>query len=405
MKELSIEEKAKRYDEALERAKEINNEQHAQPFNVMTRVFPELKEKESDDDERIRKDIISHFTKRIEGSSFDEVREKYKIWIAWLEKQVPTCLSHDDEIMIRQLTEYFTTGKGLQNTNDTVVEWLTDVKIKLEKQGEQEYIDPDTLVQQRVDALTNKVEPKFKVGDILVSDEEDRRHIYKVDAITNYDTYLLLDLEDGYTRNEPTYTSDLAMYLWTIQDAKDGDVIYLPNGNNEYYFFIFKGIENAAVKSFAHFYQYNDGTSEVEGTIDNLSSVNDVFQPATKEQRDLLFSKMKEAGYEWDAEKKELKKIKQEWSDEDEEIIVCLNNCLDELNEENGWCYVYVNNKNVELNKVRNWLKSIKDKYTWKPSEEQITWLYRAADDASENSRMKQILNELLSDLKKLKEE
>ena len=30
--------------------------------------------------------------------------------------------------------------------------------------------------------------------------------------------------------------------------------------------------------------------------------------PATKEQRDLLFAKMKEAGYEWDADKKELKK-------------------------------------------------------------------------------------------------
>ena len=31
--------------------------------------------------------------------------------------------------------------------------------------------------------------------------------------------------------------------------------------------------------------------------------------PATKEQRDLLFKKMKEAGYQWDAEKKELRKI------------------------------------------------------------------------------------------------
>ncbi len=41
----------------------------------------------------------------------------------------------------------------------------------------------------------------------------------------------------------------------------------------------------------------------------------------------------------------------------------------------------------------------------WKPSDEQITWLYRAADDASKDSRMKQILNELLSDLKKLMEE
>ena len=59
MKELSIEEKAKRYDEAIKLAKEINNEQRAQPFNVMTRVFPELKENE---DEKIRISLIKFFT-------------------------------------------------------------------------------------------------------------------------------------------------------------------------------------------------------------------------------------------------------------------------------------------------------------------------------------------------------
>jgi hypothetical protein len=44
--------------------------------------------------------------------------------------------------------------------------------------------------------------------------------------------------------------------------------------------------------------------------------------PATKEQRDLLFQKMKEAGYEWDTEKKELRKVEQKstWSEEDEKI-------------------------------------------------------------------------------------
>jgi hypothetical protein len=35
------------------------------------------------------------------------------------------------------------------------------------------------------------------------------------------------------------------------------------------------------------------------------------FYPATKEQRDLLFQKMKEAGYEWDSNKKELIRYEQ----------------------------------------------------------------------------------------------
>ena len=36
--------------------------------------------------------------------------------------------------------------------------------------------------------------------------------------------------------------------------------------------------------------------------------VIDEVTPATKEQCDLLFAKMKEAGYEWDNDKKELMK-------------------------------------------------------------------------------------------------
>lgn len=78
-------------------------------------------------------------------------------------------------------------------------------------------------------------------------------------------------------------------------------------------------------------------------------------KPATKEQRDLLFAKIKEAGYEWGAEKKELKiKLKEpdgcddniKWSDTDKLLmrldkivdcnidqLKCLNNIFDKLNE------------------------------------------------------------------------
>ena len=145
--------------------------------------------------------------------------------------------------------------------------------------------------------------PKFKVGDWIIG------------RATNNEPRQISEITDQCYKStyggQYGFSFENEMHLWTIQDAKDGDVIYLPNGNNEYYFFIFKGIENAAVMSFAHFYQYDDGTSEVKGTIDKLSSVNDVFQPATKEQHALLFAKIKEAGYEWDSDKKELKEIKQ----------------------------------------------------------------------------------------------
>ena len=80
---LSVEEKAMAYDEAIKRAKEINNEHKAQPFDVMLKVFPELKESE---DERIRK-AISQCVKDMRGQFEKLYSVHHKDAIAWLEKQ------------------------------------------------------------------------------------------------------------------------------------------------------------------------------------------------------------------------------------------------------------------------------------------------------------------------------
>ena len=73
MKELSIEEKARRYDEAIERAKAYQGLR-----SEIEIIFPELKESE---DEGIRKGII----RCVKGNMPDnDFRKKY---IAWLEKQ------------------------------------------------------------------------------------------------------------------------------------------------------------------------------------------------------------------------------------------------------------------------------------------------------------------------------
>ena len=76
MKELSIEEKARAYDKAIERAK-----QHCADYVVET-IFPELKESE---DERIRKAIINVFASHkfyevYYGASVEDI-------LAWLEAQ------------------------------------------------------------------------------------------------------------------------------------------------------------------------------------------------------------------------------------------------------------------------------------------------------------------------------
>ncbi len=77
MKELSIEEKAKAYDEAIKKAESLYRA--AEPMSacsvILEIIFPKLKES---DDERIRKAIIEYF---------ENCNIKHLDWIAWLENK------------------------------------------------------------------------------------------------------------------------------------------------------------------------------------------------------------------------------------------------------------------------------------------------------------------------------
>lgn len=92
MKELSIEEKAKAYDEALERAKEIleyykhpaYSEVYAYAKEDIPGIFPELAENE---DERIYQDILDYCYKRMNNEISPITIHQVERWLSWLEKQ------------------------------------------------------------------------------------------------------------------------------------------------------------------------------------------------------------------------------------------------------------------------------------------------------------------------------
>ena len=93
-----------------------------------------------------------------------------------------------------------------------------------------------------------------------------------------------------------------------------------------------------------------------------MGQSDDYFVPATKEQRDLLFKKMKDANYRWDAEKKELKLLitnggdfepKQEWSDEDERM------CQETIDWFEKKCFPYALEEENPARESIKWLKSL----------------------------------------------
>ena len=126
MKELSTEEKAQAYDEALERAKILYNDKneigYANAESVLEEVFPLLKESE---DERIRKWIIDDIRYNMDNEPLNnsEYKKKAEKAIAWLEKHGEQKLPIE-KLPSEMITPEESLGISSEKYNDIVNECL-----------------------------------------------------------------------------------------------------------------------------------------------------------------------------------------------------------------------------------------------------------------------------------------
>ena len=141
----------------------------------------------------------------------------------------------------------------------------------------------------------DKIEPKFKVGDWITNGE----YTWNVTDIKPLD--YVLQSQNGDVADDAISYVDEEFHLWTIEDAKDGDVL----AEHET-IVLFKKIEGQNIRCYCTYHYLGFNNTFYVCTLQNKNP----YFPATKEQCDLLFKKMREAGYVWwYAEKKELKKI------------------------------------------------------------------------------------------------
>ena len=165
---------------------------------------------------------------------------------------------------------------------------------KLEFEGE---------VEEECDDNANT--PKFNIGDWIVSDLEDVNEDFRLCKIIGIEDgcYTIQSANGckGYNFFE-TWESDY--HLWSIKDAKDGDVLAC---NEEILLFKSYSVQNRI----SLYCWYNGQTNNFHSkeVVDALMTTRNKICPATKEQCDILFQKMHETGYEWDAENKQLKKL------------------------------------------------------------------------------------------------
>ena len=162
-------------------------------------------------------------------------------------------------------------------------------KLKLVITNGGDFFESENCEQKPAD----KVESKFKVGDWLYPN---CNGIYPV-LVTDYNKCCGYQLQEGSDRcHLSTKIVEDKYHLWSIKDAKDGDVLAL---NGKPFIYSHKYEKN---------YCYIDDCGQFRVNFSIVLEGNCVC-PATKQERDLLFSKMREVGYEWDKKKKELRKI------------------------------------------------------------------------------------------------
>lgn len=388
MKELSIEEKAQRYDKAFERAKEWFNPEEPDSYTcIVESIFPELKENE---DEKIRAAII-HFISHTPTVPKGVINKK--TMIAWLEKQGEID-KESYEIAEKEKREFVDDGfikcyADFQDFKEGKTYWLEYVgndsyNVRSDNLlGKTYHITPCQLYtifkkqtwleKQDEQKLIDKIEPKFKVGDYIERKDGLGCHakiifvggnvygceklIYQEDEspffefmfknqdefqissdfkqnptdkakpkfhegewITNGDyTWKIVEVkpldyilqsQNGNIVDDTISYVDEQFHSFNIKDAKDGDVLCTYECCEPKIVFILKGTpKKHYALSYYCYYNIMYPHFEFDSKKGCLAPKDEDVKPATKEQRDLLFQKMKEAGYVWDAERKELKKI------------------------------------------------------------------------------------------------
>ena len=267
----------------------------------------EIVEIESED-ERMKKEILDLVSISGNGNQFEEIKD-------WLEKQGKKSPFNKERLMEVAKPETF---------EEQIESWrrvccIAEKRLKelLEKQEEQKPFDYEKInIQQKdfapksaMEAIKeekadnqncvkpiDKVEPKFHEGEWVIDN--------------NGKVAIIYDLQNaGYVGHYTNgtdfvckYDNEHLLHLWTINEATEGDVLIASDNS----VFIYAGSADRYAKFYAALTKYS--ALNLEGG--NWEDKNRVH-PATKKQRDTLEKAMADAGYTFDFEKKELKKIEQ----------------------------------------------------------------------------------------------
>lgn len=303
------------------------------------------------------------------------------------------------------------------------------------------------LEKQGESKSAEEVEPKFHEGEWITNGD----YTWKIVEVKPLD--YILQSQDGNIIDDTISYVDEHFHSFTIKDARDGDVLALSYASQNY-ILIYKGLNEKDFDTMMSvFCSYYVEENTYDDETDSFHAMNrgEIITPATKEQRDTLMKAMTDAGYTFDFEKKELKRIEQSKLTEFEDSVKGMMDAYrdaigvsdatteevkkhaaymlsliphkpatwseyDEKNLEKTIWYVEKGGKLIfmKTDELVSWLKSLKNKVApqkqWKPSDEQIKACKKVYADilsakGFDIGTINNELNRLEEELKKLREE
>lgn len=285
----------------------LTKEQVEEIENIVKKWNPELVESE---DEKIKRCIEICLLADANEQRFKDCDTTIKDCLDWIENQSETVEINPTEFDLR-LNKLLKQFKILPKDDiiDTLNFYLNVVRN-----------DGTYKADEKQNKFVDMVKSKFEVGNWIVNNIS--KDVFFIKSVNS--GYCTLEDAKGETYY-PCLPLDDDFHLWTIDDAKDGDVLM-----------------SRAPFIYGKQCPYG-GLNWYNGKF--IKSSNYVFEdspvhPATKEQRNLLFAKMKEEGYKWDADRKELKKVEQD------------DRLLQYITKERNKVDFYYNDKEVSWNDI-----------------------------------------------------
>ena len=366
-----------KYKKALAWMQSLYKGLHGKTKEEAEEAFPELKDEGREEKEMLDW-IISYLEGRALNAYIVQERENLNKAVKWLRNQSKVSVDNDLQSEINILSKRYpeVSFAKLSRIAVHIANWqkqqiakenmllpfkeydnLMDSVNRRKKEGYEAGYKQGSIDSESKQKPADKVEPKFKVGDWVTNG----RYTRLIVGINSDCPYYMF--KDGTSKRIKDI--DKKYYLWTIQDAKDGDILisfckqpFIYNG---------KFTENVVGGYYGldvdgNFIFIEKSTKECNWTC------NENIKPATKEQRDLLFQKMADAGYTFDFEKKELKKIKQKsaWSEEDETTKNNISHIIRQYDKiskrENKPCWY--------IGDCLLWMQNIRDRVQPQPKQE-----------------------------------